>query len=70
MLSFDVRAPQVSGIIRCGSVMGGGAVSSLRNRPARKGEDQCEYFDVSAEVVISVAGSGSRTYQATGACGC
>jgi hypothetical protein len=37
--------------------------------PAEKGEDGCEYFDVAAEVVISVD-SASRTYQATGACGC
>jgi hypothetical protein len=37
--------------------------------PAEKGEDGCEYFDVEAEVVISVK-SGSRTYQATGVCGC
>jgi hypothetical protein len=38
--------------------------------PAAKNEDPCEYFDVAAEVVITVAGSGSRTYQATGTCGC
>jgi hypothetical protein len=35
--------------------------------PAERGD--CEYFDVAAEVVIRVE-SGSRTYQATGACGC
>ena len=38
--------------------------------PAEKGEDSCEYFDVAAEVVISVAGSRARTYEAIGACGC
>jgi hypothetical protein len=38
--------------------------------PAEKEDDGCEYFDVAADVVISVAGGGSRTYQATGACGC
>jgi hypothetical protein len=37
--------------------------------PAEKGDDGCEYFDVAAEVVISME-SGARTYQAIGACGC
>ena len=38
--------------------------------PAGKGEDGCEYFDVAADVVISVAAGGSRTYQARGSCDC
>lgn len=46
----------------------------IRYRPAKSTchaakEDGCEYFDVAAEVVIRVE-SGSRTYEATGACGC
>jgi hypothetical protein len=38
--------------------------------PAENREDGCEYFDVAADVVIKVAGSRSRTYKATGTCGC
>ena len=39
--------------------------------PAENAQDPwCESFDVAADVVINVAGSGARTYEATGACGC
>jgi hypothetical protein len=55
---------------------GEGLKASVRYRPARstcpaeKKDDGCEYFDVAAEVVISGADAGSRTYQALGTCGC
>jgi hypothetical protein len=32
--------------------------------------DGCEYFDVTADVTVTMAGGASRTYQAIGACGC
>ena len=38
--------------------------------PVERGEDGCEFFDVVADVVVTVAGKGSRTYRAIGACGC
>ena len=31
--------------------------------PAEYGQDECEYFDVAADVVIKVAGGRSRTYK-------
>jgi hypothetical protein len=39
--------------------------------PAEKERDDgCEYFDVAADVAISVAGSREHTYRAIGECGC
>jgi hypothetical protein len=55
---------------------GEGLKVAIRYRPAKstcpadKGADGCEYFDVAADVVISLAESRSRTYQALGTCGC
>jgi hypothetical protein len=38
--------------------------------PPENGEDGCEYFDVAADIVVRVAGAGSRTYRGLGSCGC
>jgi hypothetical protein len=48
----------------------------IRYRPAKStcpkenDPDGCEYFDVAADVTITVDGSRARTYKAVGACGC
>jgi hypothetical protein len=38
--------------------------------PSDKDPDGCEYFDVTADVTVTMAGGASRTYPAVGACGC
>ena len=38
--------------------------------PKENDPDGCEYFDVAADVVITIRGARPRTYKAIGACGC
>ena len=38
--------------------------------PKENEPDGCEYFDVAADVTVTVAGGRPRTYKAVGACGC
>ncbi len=50
----------------------------VRYRPAKstcpaekvKDGDGCEFFNVAADLVVSVPGGGARTYRALGECGC
>jgi hypothetical protein len=38
--------------------------------PKENDPDGCEYFDVAADVAVTVDGGRPRTYKAVGACGC
>jgi hypothetical protein len=38
--------------------------------PAENDPDGCEYFDVAADVTVTITGAASHTYRTVGSCGC